>query len=412
MDQTTSVVRLPVSVAAAHPQVSLGTILLAYLQVGLTAFGMAILQKLKALVKDNQWLSEEEMNEGLALVQLYPGPIMVDFTAYVGYKLRGVPGAVLAATGFILPSFVLMTVLSALYFAAGSLPWVHPLFLGLEALVVGVLFNVTLDLAGRNIQSRTQAAIALLAFAASLFKVNAILIVMFALGVGAWLIRPPIGASKSTGAAPSPRLVEAASPRHWTGIAAVTAIILAVATLTWALGSDVGVMGLSLFKIGAVAFGNGATIIPLIQSEIVDAHHWLTLNQFADGIALGQITPGPFLITATFIGYKMGGILGAALATFAIFSPSLAMTLVFTEVFAHLRNLRAVCGALAGVLASFVGLLAVVLLQLGGVALTKPTSLALAGAAFVAVRWFKIDILWVFLSGLAVWGGLLAAGLA
>ena len=171
-------------------------------------------------------------------------------------------------------------------------------------------------------------------------------------------------------------------------------------------------MGLSLFKIGAVAFGNGATIIPLIQSEIVDAHHWLTLNQFADGIALGQITPGPFLITATFIGYKMGGILGAALATFAIFSPSFAMTLVFTEVFAHLRNLRAVRGALAGVLASFVGLLAVVLLQLGGVALTRPTSLALAGAAFVAVRWFKIDILWVFLSGLAVWGGLLAAGLA
>ena len=202
MDQKTSVVRVPVSVAAAHPQVSLGTILLAYLQVGLTAFGMAILQKLKALVKDNQWLSEEEMNEGLALVQLYPGPIMVDFTAYVGYKLRGVPGAVLAATGFILPSFVFMVVLSALYFAAGSLPWVHPLFLGLEALVVGVLFNVTLDLAGRNIQSRTQAAIALLAFAASLFKVNAILIVVFALGVGAWLIRPPIGAAKSTGAVP------------------------------------------------------------------------------------------------------------------------------------------------------------------------------------------------------------------
>jgi chromate transporter len=106
----------------------------------------------------------------------------------------------------------------------------------------------------------------------------------------------------------------------------------------------------------------------------------------------------------------MGGVLGATLATFAIFSPSFAMTLVFTEVFARVRNLQAVRGALAGVLASFVGLLAVVLLQLGGVALTTPASIALAAAAFVAVRWFKFDIVWVFVGGITVWAALLAAG--
>ena len=87
------------------------------------------------------------------------------------------------------------------------------------------------------------------------------------------------------------------------------------------------------------------------------------------------------------------------------------MTLVFTEVFARIRNLKPVRGALMGVMASFVGLLAVVLLQLGGVALTGPAAFALAGAAFIAVRWFKVDILWVFLGGLAVWGGLLVFGL-
>jgi chromate transporter len=138
---------------------------------------------------------------------------------------------------------------------------------------------------------------------------------------------------------------------------------------------------------------------------VVDTHHWLTLSQFVDGLALGQITPGPFLITATFIGYKMGGVLGAALATFFIFSPSFAMTLVFTEVLGRLRGLCAVRGALAGVLASFVGMLAVVILQLGGVALVTPVALALAAAAFVAVRFFKLDILWVLAGGLAVWGG-------
>ena len=397
---------------AARPHVSLWTILLAYLQIGLTAFGMAILQKLKALVMDNHWLSEEEMNEGLALVQLYPGPIMVDFTAYVGYKLRGVPGAILATTGFILPSFVLMLGLSAFYFAAGSLSWVHPLFLGLEALVIGILFNVTLDFGARNIQSRVQAIIALLAFAALLFKANAILIVLVALALGAWLIRPAAGAGKAGGAAKLPHATAPIARTRWLGIGAVIVAVLAVAAFAWSLNSDVGALSLGLFKIGAVAFGNGMTIIPLIQADVVDSNHWLTLNQFADGIALGQITPGPFLITAAFIGYKMGGVLGATLATFAIFSPSFAMTLVFTELFARVRNLQVVRGALAGVLASFVGLLAVVLLQLGGVALITPAAIALAAVAFVAVRWFKLDIVWVFVGGIAVWGGVLVLGLA
>jgi chromate transport protein ChrA len=112
MYQSNAVVNSSASVSTAHSRVSLLTILRAYLQVGLTGFGMAILQKLKTMVIDNHWLSEEEMNEGLALVQLYPGPIMVDFTAYVGYKLRGIPGALMATVGFVLPSFVLMVVLS------------------------------------------------------------------------------------------------------------------------------------------------------------------------------------------------------------------------------------------------------------------------------------------------------------
>lgn len=171
-----------------HPQISLWIIFTSYFIVGLTAFGMSILQKLKALVMDNHWLSEEEMNDGLAMVQLYPGPLMVDFTAYVGYKLRGVIGAILAIIGFILPSFILMSVFSALYFAAGNLPWVKPLFVGLEALVVGILFNVTLEMGGRNIQTRTQAVIMLLAFGALLLKLNAVLIVLVALALGACIL--------------------------------------------------------------------------------------------------------------------------------------------------------------------------------------------------------------------------------
>lgn len=394
------------------PHVPLMKIFLAYFQIGLTAFGMAIIQKIRAMVIDKHWLSEDEVNEGMGMVQLYPGPLMVDFSAYVGYKLRGVPGAILATTGFILPTFVLMSMLSSFYFSAGNLPWVHSLFLGLEALVVGIVLNVTFEMGSRNIQSRTQAVIMLLAFAALLFKVNSVLIVLVALALGAWLIRPAAGAGKIAGAEKSDRKVKSVFVKQWVSIGAVVVVVLAVVVFSWSLKSEMGGLALSLFKIGSVAFGNGYTIVSLLQNEAVEVHHWLTMSQFADGIALGQVTPGSILIVATFLGFKLAGFWGGLLATFAIFSPSFAMTLVFTEIFARIRNLKPVRGALAGIMASFVGLLLVVLLQLGGVALTSPASLALAGGAFIAVRYFKIDIIWVFAGGLALWSVLTAIGLA
>ncbi len=394
----------------SRPQVSLWKIFVSYFIVGLTAFGFAILQKLKDVVEKNRWLTEQEVNEGLALVQLYPGPIMVDFTAYVGYKLRGVIGAALAYVGFVAPTFILMIILSAIYFSAGSLSWVHPLFLGLEALVVGILLQFTLDFGGRALKGRIESVIAFAAFAAMLFKFNAVLTVLIALALGALFIRPAV--QNGSGGLHRQAEEHPASLKTWIAIGVAAVVVGAVVVYSWGLHSDVGTMSLSLFKVGSVAFGNGFTIIPLIQADVVDSYHWLTMKQFADGIALGQITPGPFLITAAFIGYKMGGIGAALLATFAIFSPSFVMTLIFTETFSRLKNLSVVRGALAGVLAAFVGLLASVLLQLGQVGITGPASLALAGGAFIAVRWFKIDLLWVFLGGVALWGGLVAAGLA
>jgi chromate transporter len=390
------------SVEIESSKVSLWKIFSSYLLIGLTAFSMAILQKLKALVMRNKWLSEEDMNEGLALVQMYPGPLMVDFTAYVGYKLRGVPGAILATLGFILPSFLMMIALSSLYFAAANLSWIHLIFAGLEALVVGVILNVTFDLGSQALKGKVEAVIALLAFTVLLFKINAIWVVLVSLVLGAIFIRPTakniiIPHSKS------------ATPiRKWVSIVSVSLVVLAVAVFAWSLKSSIGLLTLSLFKIGSVAFGNGTTIIPLIQADVVGVHHWLTMNQFVDGIALGQITPGPFLITATFIGYKMGGIVGATLATFAMFSPSFVMTLIFTELFVHIRNLKVVRGALAGVLASFVGMLTVVILQLSNATMKTPAAFVFTATAFIAVRWFKIDVIFVFAGGLVLWIGLIA----
>lgn len=177
------------------------------------------------------------------------------------------------------------------------------------------------------------------------------------------------------------------------------------------MSSDIGRTALSFFKIGSIAFGNGLTILPLIQADVVDTFHWLTLNQFVDGIALSQITPGPFLVIATFIGFKLSGVWGALLTTFAIFSPSFVLTLVFTEIFTYVKNLDFVRGALTGVLAAFVGLLAAMLLQMGAVIAPHPAGLIFAAASFAGVRYFKLDILWIFAGGLLLWIGLYELGI-
>ena len=165
--------------------------------------------------------------------------------------------------------------------------------------------------------------------------------------------------------------------------------------------SEAGRLLGSMFKVGAVAFGNGMTIMPLLQQEAVVSHHWLTLKEFADGIAFGQITPGPFLITATFIGYKVAGLLGSALATVGMFYPSFFYTLVMTELYEKIKRNPWIRKALRGILAAFTGMLFFVVLSLGRVSLVSPATYIWAVGALIAVRYLKLNILWIFLAGIA-----------
>jgi chromate transporter len=381
------------------PKVSLREISSAYFRVGATSFGgPVIIQQLRNMAINRKWMTQREVDEGLSLVQLYPGTIGIDLVAYIGYKLRGVPGALLATTSFVLPSFILMLGLSWLYFTFGSLPWVPNLFIGLEALVVGILLHLALDLGSKSLRTSSQAAIGAAAFIALLFKVNAVAIVLASLVLGALFLRP-----RSAEEHHDDDGGDKAGTAGWLAIGAVAGAVMAAVIACFAIPSVQSSMGLVFFKIGSVAFGNGTTILPLIQADVVDKHHWLTHSQFADGIAMGQITPGPFLITAAFVGFKLWGLAGAALATFAIFSPSIAMTLVFTELFRHVRHLEAARGGLAGVMASFVGLLSVMVIQLGSLSLRGPKEVALAALALVGARFFRLDAAWVLAGGLALW---------
>jgi chromate transporter len=154
-------------------------------------------------------------------------------------------------------------------------------------------------------------------------------------------------------------------------------------------------------KVDLFAFGGGFASVPVMLHQVVDVRHWIDSKTFMDGIALGQVTPGPIVITATFVGYLIAGVLGAIVGTVAIFSPSFLMVLITVPYLDRLQQSLLFRRALRGILASFVGLLVAVTVQFALAASWSMPSIALALAAFVAL-WFKIDVLWVVFAGAAL----------
>jgi chromate transporter len=384
-----------------------GQLLTTFLKLGLTAFSFAILPQIRRAITRKAWLNEDELDEGIALTQLYPGPSNFDLVAYVGFRLKGVLGALTTTLSFVLPSFLLLVVLSFVYFTYGNLVWVQNIFHGLEALVVGIIVNLVIDMGGKYTRKLITILLAVITFFATIYRINIFLILVFSILVGVIGLQPMLTNQ------PINRLETKPDPKHitWIGISVVVVFIFTIVTICFFLKNDLGNLALSLFKVGSIAFGNGATILPVVRSEVVDIHHWFTPVEFADGTVLGQITPGPFLITAAFLGFKMGGVLGSLLCTFAVFSPTFAMTLIFTQLFSRVRNLIWIQKALAGVLAAFVGLLALITFQMAQVGFRSWISVVMAVLSFVACRFLKWDVLWVILAGLAIWVGIILLGI-
>ena len=157
-------------------------------------------------------------------------------------------------------------------------------------------------------------------------------------------------------------------------------------------------LALTMLRVDVFAFGGGFASIPLMQNEVVNVHHWVDAQVFIDGIALGQVTPGPIVITATFVGYMFAGFAGAAVATAAIFLPSFVILVLVEPYFDRFKRNRFFRKAITGILLSFVGLLLAVTVRLGMSITWEVWSGILAAAAFVALR-LKVDVLWVVLGG-------------
>lgn len=376
------------------------------LYIGSIAYGgPAILAQMKkTLVHDRGWISEKEFMEALSLAQILPGATGVSVLGYIGYRLYKFWGGILLPLCFVLPATTAILILSWAYFAYGNLSFIQPFFIGLGALVVALLVNATLKL-GQSVfkkfdrQEVMGLVIALATFTGAFFMhINIIWLILSAglIGIAFFYFIPVSedGLSKP-GASNS---VSADHPTLKLRVADFFPVVLVAAGATVILFiPGVNQVFLTFINIGLLAFGGGFTSIPIIQHQIVDNLHWLNIHQFMDGIALGQVTPGPVFITATFIGYKVLGVKGALAATLGVFTPSITLMIALSGLHTKVKKLKLVQAVVKGLLSGFIGLLISVTLQFALKSLLTWQAWVIFIASLIIVPYYKKDILWAIL---------------
>jgi chromate transporter len=311
----------------------------------------------------------------------------------VGLRARGPLGALAAFVGFGLPAFVLMVVLAAVYHQTRDLAPVLAAFHGLRVVVVALIANAAFNFGLSSLRNWRDALLATGAAAFLVMHGNPIIAIVGAAALGLLLYRGVASPEAEW------RAEAADGPRRPLRFAAglVVCVAAGVATLFF-LDRMLFALALLMMKIDLFAFGGGFASVPLMLHEVVDARGWLDSKTFMDGIALGQVTPGPIVITATFVGYQVAGLAGAVVGTLSIFTPSFLMVLATVPYFDRLQRSLFFRRALRGVLVSFVGLLAAVAVNFAlAISWSIPAAI-LAVAALVALR-LKVDILWVVLAG-------------
>jgi chromate transporter len=317
---------------------------------------------------------------------------MVQMVTYIGYRVTGIWGALTAAVAFVLPAFLALLILSAIYFRFHSLWFVEALFKGLGAIVVAIILNACITFGRSILKDWKVVLIAVLSFFAFFFKWNFVLIFVLAALTGL-LLRPKTLAVPSAGVP-----LEVAKKKEYLIVALFAARICLALVLSYLIDPRITALSLGLSKIGALAFGGGFSAIPLIQYAMVDRLLWVDTTEFLDGIALGQVTPGPVLITATFIGYKVSNLLGATMATLGAFFPSFFILVLLIPYHDRLRGVNKVRMMEQGILGSFIGMLALVLYNFGRTSLVDIPRILMAAAAFFAI-YKKVSLPYILLGG-------------
>lgn len=388
------------SISAPVP-VSLGTLFLTFLKIGSTAFGgfMALISIVQHYAVDRKkLLTPEDMLDGVSLATILPGPVAVNVVAYVGYRVRGLQGALVSASAVILPAFLLLLGLSYAYFRFGQIPAVGRFFQGFVPAVAAVILVAAWNMGVKAVRGGIEAVIAITA-AGLLLGIGGFWVtvaVVGASGLAGWLLFR----TASAPATQAERTAPAALPKEKTGsgasrLQAAVAIALPVAPVLGFNSALLVKLAATFAGMSVLLFGGGYVFIPLIQRVVVDNYAWVTRQEFIDAIALGQVTPGPILISAAFIGYKVAGLAGATVATISIFTPPALLMLLCTRFLDRIKRSGGINAGLRGIRPAVIGMIAAAGVT---VALTAPStwiSVLIFGPALVALFRFKVETAWI-----------------
>jgi chromate transporter len=354
-------------VSTPAPRPDLGVVLREWGRIGCIGFGgppahIALLREL--CVERRGWLDEREFEDAIAATNLLPGPASTQMAIYCAWRLRGVAGALVGGLSFIVPGLVAILALAALFLAASPPDWVLGAGAGAGAVVAAVALQAAASLAPaswRRAAVRPRWIAYALAGAVS------------AATIGAGLVLVVLGCGAVETAVRRARSSDVASVHAWPLLATAGAASGSLLALVWVA-----------FKVGALSYGGGFVIIPLMQHDAVDTYHWMTDAQFLNAVALGQITPGPVVHTVAVVGYAAAGVGGGLLAAAVAFAPSFSFILIGAERFDRLRANERVRAFLDGAGPAAIGAIAGAAIPLA-LAITETWQFAVLAAGAVAL---------------------------
>ncbi len=355
-----------------HERSRLLELALYFLRLGFLGFGGPVAlvgQMERELVSDKKWLNKEQMRESIAICQSLPGPLAIQVGIYIAWLRGGFWGAWLGGWCFILPNFVIVVALGALYVYLGDLQPVTAIFYGVSPAVIALILHSCYRLAKLGMEDWLQWTIAAVCFAATIILQAEVALLFIGAGIAGIIYYG--GRFKRTPAVLPVVVVPAAAP------------LAPIAT-----ASTLGKLMLFFLKAGSLTFGSGLVIVPFLEQGLVQQYGWLDERQFLIAVAIGMISPGPVVITATFVGYLVAGFWGSLVSTVAIFLPSFLLVLIVAPILVRHRGNANVQGFVKGAYSAAIGTILGACVLLGKIAIGDWLTV-LVGAVSLAVlfRW-------------------------
>ncbi len=375
------------SAGSKHPA-SLLELARLFLKLGSIAFGgppAHIAMMDDEVVTRRGWLTREQFLDFLGATNLIPGPNSTEMAIHVGRTQAGFPGLIMAGSCFILPASILVTLLAWAYVRFGALPQVAGILYGLKPVVIALIVQAVMKLGATALKSAWIGVVGVLAGLAYALGTDEFLVL-----AGSGLLAALVHWLRS-GRRKSPAIS-----------AGLVGSAITIPGLTTAASFSLTSLGMAFLKIGSILFGGGYVLIPLLRSEFVARLHWISEKQLLDAIAMGQVTPGPLSTTATFIGYILGGLPGAVVATVAMFLPAFFFVAISGPLVPRLRHSPLAGAALDGVNVAALALMAVITWPLFRSAVVDWVTLAITAISLWLLLRVRMNSMWVVLGGAAV----------